>query len=120
MRPMHKINKITMRSIILIIALVAGFNVNATSNIDATTLNQILSKKVQTGLSMPQALKQECKTQKITIYFSVDDCGDVVEVNAKTTNKAAKADIEKQFLKLNFKGLKPCVYNSIDVSFIIV
>jgi hypothetical protein len=109
-----------MKTITLILALLLCFTLNVKANDDTNvSLTQSLSKKVQTALVMPDALKQQSKTQKITIYFAVDENGKVTEVNAVTNNKEAKADLEKQFSQLNFKGLQSCVYNSIDVNFVL-
>jgi hypothetical protein len=109
-----------MKTITIILALLISFTYTVKANDDTNvSLTHSLSKKVQTSLVMPEALKQQAKTQKITIYFSVNENGKVVEVNAVTNNKEAKADLEKQFMQLNFKGLQPCVYNSIDVNFVV-
>ncbi len=109
-----------MKTITLIFALLMSFTYSVNANDDTNvSLTHNLSKKVQTSLVMPDALKQQAKTQKITIYFAVNENGKVTEVNAVTNNKEAKADLEKQFIQLNFKGLQPCVYNSIDVSFVV-
>lgn len=109
-----------MKTIIIISALLLSFTSISKAH-DGT--NQVLihnlSKKVQATLVMPEALKQQSKNQKITIYFAVNENGEVTEVNARTNNKQAKADLEKQFRQLNFKGLQPSIYNSIDVSFIV-
>ena len=83
------------------------------------SLAQVLSEKVQSRLVMPECLKQQTKSQTISIWFSVNENGEVTDVTANTQNKEAKADLEKQFRQLNFKGLKPAVYNSIDVSFVV-
>lgn len=119
MRPMP-IKQITMKTIAIILALLTGFTINAKANDNTNVpLAQSLSRKVQAALVMPQSLKQQTKTQKITIYFAVNECGEVTEVNARTANKEAKADLERQFMQLNFKGLQPCLYHSIDVSFVV-
>ena len=109
-----------MKTIIFLSALLLSFTTIVKANDDTNVLlAQSLSKKVQTALVMPDAFKQEAKTQKITIYFAVNENGKVTEVNAVTNNKEAKTDLEKQFAQLNFKGLQPCVYNSIDVNFVV-
>jgi hypothetical protein len=108
-----------MKTTILLSALLLSFIGNIKASDTNNELTQSLSKKVQAALVMPEALKQQAKTQKITIYFTVNETGNVTEVNAITNNKKAKADLEKQFTQLNFKGLQPCVYNSIDVSFVV-
>jgi hypothetical protein len=109
-----------MKTITIILALCLCFIFNVKANDETNvSLTQSLSKKVQATLMMPDALKHQTKTQKITIYFAVNENGEVTEVNVRTNNKEAKADLERQFTQLNFKGLQPCVYNSIDVNFIV-
>jgi hypothetical protein len=83
------------------------------------TAMQLMSQKVQAALVMPESLKEQGKAQTISIWFTVDENGNVTDVTANTKNKEAKADLEKQFRQLNFKGLKPSVYNGIDVSFVV-
>ena len=78
-----------------------------------------LSNKVQRFIKTPEALKGQGSTQKITIYFSVNANGDVIDVIAGTENTAVKKDLENQFSCMNFKGLKPDVTNSIDVVFVV-
>lgn len=82
-------------------------------------LSQTLSEKVKAALIIPESLKHAQTSQKITVYFMVDANGNVTEANADTCNKETRTDIERQFLKLNLKGLTPGVYNCIDVSFVI-
>ena len=80
---------------------------------------KLLSQKVQRMLKTPEAIKEHKASQKITVYFSVNENGDVTDVLARTDNKEIKQDIENQFRCMNFKGLKPSVTNSIDVTFVV-
>jgi hypothetical protein len=75
------------------------------------------SHTIKENLKMPVELAQEHCSQKITIYFSVNENGDVTKVNVKTKNLEVKKNLENQFRHLHFKGLKPSVLNSIDVNF---
>jgi len=106
-----------MKTISFLIALLL-FATYSPANSSDKALMQLMSQKVQAALVMPESLKEQGKAQTISIWFSVDEAGNVTDVTANTKNKEAKADLEKQFRQLNFKGLKPCVYNGIDVSFV--
>jgi hypothetical protein len=106
-----------MKTISFLLALLVSTYSFANSP-DKTPM-QLMSQKVQAALVMPESLKEQGKTQTISIWFSVDENGNVTDVTANTKNKEAKADLEKQFRQLNFKGLKPSVYNGIDVSFVV-
>lgn len=118
-RPMLKQTKNhIMKTISFLIALLV-FGTFAQANTTDKSLVQLMSRKVQSALVMPESLKQQGKTQTISIWFSVDENGNVTDVTANTKDKDAKADLEKQFRQLNFKGLSPSVYNGIDVSFVV-
>lgn len=109
-----------MKTIIFSLVLILGTTLisNANNGSDGA-LYQHLSKKVQSIITTPEALKQENQTQKITVLFAVDEQGKVISVSAKTENKDVKSDLEKQFLGLILSGLDPFVYNSIDIKFVI-
>lgn len=107
-----------MKTISFLIALML-FATYSPANSSDKALMQLMSQKVQAALVMPESLKEQGKAQTISIWFSVDEAGNVTDVTANTKNKEAKADLEKQFRQLNFKGLKPSVYNGIDVSFVV-
>lgn len=95
------------------------FSIYAQANTADKSLMQLMSHKVQSALIMPESLRHQGKAQTISIWFAVDEHGNVTDVTANTKDKEAKADLEKQFRQLNFKGLKPCVYNGIDVCFVL-
>lgn len=99
------------------IALVSP--VKAGNEHDGNSLKNAFSKTIKSHISMPQALKEKTKHEKITVYFIVNECGEVVEVNAKTRNKQAKTDLENQFKQMNFKGLEAGKANSVDLNFIV-
>ena len=105
----------TISFLIALFASVACVQANTTDK----SLTQLLSQKVQAALVMPESLKNQGKAQTISIWFAVDEEGNVTDVTANTKDKETKADLEKQFRQLNFKGLRPCVYNGIDVSFVL-
>lgn len=107
-----------MKTISFLIALIV-FTTYSHANSTNKSLVQLMSQKVQAALVMPESLKEQGKAHTISIWFTVDESGNVTDVTANTKNKEAKADLEKQFRQLNFKGLKPAVYNGIDVSFVV-
>ena len=74
---------------------------------------------MQSALVIPEAFKQKHVFCKITVFFAVDAEGKVIDATVSSQNKELRADLEHQFMKLNLKGLKPGVYNSIDVSFVV-
>lgn len=78
-----------------------------------------LSKKIQSVLSAPNVIKNKNKNEKVTVYFCVNADGNVIEVNAKTSDKEIKQHLEKEFMTLTLPGLKPCVTNTIDVNYVI-
>lgn len=104
----------TLKSLILVLVLMTG-TLKATDG-NANVLKSA-SLKIQESLKMPAELAQSYHPQKITIYFSVNENGDVIKVNVKTKNLEAKKNLEDQFRHLNFKGLQPSIFNSIDVNF---
>ncbi len=108
-----------MKTLKSLIFLLCFFSLSVNAATDGEAPLHALSKKIKSALNMPEALKKQKQPQKITIYFVVNECGDVTEADAKTENKDAKADLENQFMKMNFKGLQPCVRNSVDVNFIV-
>lgn len=79
-----------------------------------------LSEKIKHAITTPESIKEKRRSEKITVYFTVNEQGQVIGANAKTTDKKAKEDLEKQFLRLSFEGLKPCVENCIDISFLVL
>ncbi|HOZ88019.1 MAG TPA: hypothetical protein PL029_09685 [Bacteroidia bacterium] len=75
------------------------------------------SARIRSALSTPKCFKNKNTHLKVTVYFVVNQNGEVIEANAKTNNAEVKAHLEKQFLGLNLKGLTPCVTNTVDVNF---
>lgn len=109
-----------MKTIIFSLLLVLGTSLTLKANSGSDeALKQSLSKKLQSILTMPDALKHENQSQKITMKFAVDEKGNVIAVNAETKNTDVKLNLEKQFLGINLSGLQPYLYNYIDVKFIV-
>jgi hypothetical protein len=100
--------------ILVLIFILSGASLSAGESNNVSEL----SKKVKRSLSVPESMKQKGGCEKVTIYFMVNEKGDVIEVNARTSDKLAKDDLEKQFIRMNFKGLAPCLLNSIDINFV--
>lgn len=108
-----------MKTLSFFIAFILFANYSQANVSPDKSLAQQLSQKVQTSLVTPEAFKHQSGSQTVSIWFCVDESGCVTDVSANTKNKEAKADLEKQFRQLNFKGLSPDVYNSINVSFVV-
>src|SRR3954469_23184120 len=70
------------------------------------------SELIKTSLTLPKTTDKSGVQEKIQFYFSVDEKGNVTEVDAITNNKAVKESLEKQFYNLTFPGLKPKATNS--------
>ena len=77
------------------------------------------SELIKTSLSLPKELNKAGVQEKIQFYFSVDEKGNVTEVDAITDNKEIKQSLEKQFYNLTFPGLKPKATNSVAVNFVV-
>lgn len=107
-----------MKTISFLLAFIVCSTYSRANSTDKSMV-QLMSQKVQAALVMPESLKEQGRAHTISIWFTVDESGNVTDVTANTKNKEAKADLEKQFRQLNFKGLKPSVYNGIDVSFVV-
>lgn len=107
-----------MKTKLIVFALALLTSTMGTAGDDKSGLKS-LSKKVQSVIKTPEAIKEHKTSQKVSIYFSVNENGDVVDVLAATENAEVKRDIENQFRRMNFKGLKPLVTNSIDVNFVV-
>lgn len=107
-----------MKTILTFILAITLSTLAQANNTDRSVI-QLMSRKVQQSLVMPESLKQHGKAQTVSIWFVVDSEGCVTDVTVNTKDQEARADLEKQFRQLNFKGLTPGVYNGIDVSFVV-
>lgn len=105
----------TVKSPLLLIA----FLISLSTAVAAKDKPKTFSQKIQAVLSTSKQLKTTAATEKVTVYFVVNDDGNVTEVNAKTQNAEVKKHIESQFLSLNLCGLQSCVTNTIDVNFVV-
>ena len=77
------------------------------------------SELIRSSLILPKTTDKSGVQEKIQFYFSVDDKGNVLEVDAITDNKEVKQCLEKQFYNLIFPGLKPKATNSVAVNFVV-
>jgi hypothetical protein len=108
----------TLKSLVLLLSLVCLTSASANNGGDNSTKE--LSEKVKHSITTPESIKEKRHSEKVTVYFTVNKEGQVIEANAKTSDKKAKEDLEKQFLRLKFNGLNPCVQNSVDIHFLII
>ena len=79
------------------------------------------SKQIKTSLVMPESMKKQAshhpEGQKVSVYFMVNENGQVIESDARTKDPEAKRDLDSQFMKLNFTGLAPCVRHEVEINF---
>jgi hypothetical protein len=108
----------TLKLLVLVLSL--AYVTSASANNGGEVSTKELSDKVKQSITTPASIKEKRHSEKITVYFTVNTEGQVIEVNARTTDKKAKDDLEKQFLGLRFEGLNPCVQNSVDIHFLII
>jgi hypothetical protein len=86
----------------------------------ATNGNEIAietEKTIKEHVKFPKLILPIQQQQKIEVVFTTSENGNVNFVFAKTDNKEAKAEIEKQFAKLNLNKLKANVAYSVVLNF---
>lgn len=86
----------------------------------ATNGNEIAfetEKTIKEHVRFPKLILPVQQQQKIEVVFTTAENGNVNFVFAKTDNKEAKAEIEKQFSKLNLNKLKANVAYSVVLNF---
>ncbi len=74
-------------------------------------------KTIKEHVKFPKLILPIQKEQRIEVLFTTSENGNVNFVLAKTDNKEAKAEIEKQFSKLNLNKLKANVAYSVVLNF---
>lgn len=77
------------------------------------------SKKVKSSIKTPSVIREKHLSQKVKVYFSVNEKGEVTEVFADSSSKEVKKDLEEQFLHFTFPELKPCGINSVEINFVV-
>jgi hypothetical protein len=74
-------------------------------------------KTIKENVKFPKLILPIQQQQKIEVVFTTGENGNVNFVFAKTDNKEAKSEIEKQFAKLNLNKLKANVAYSVVLNF---
>lgn len=99
-----------------LVALTLGsFLLNANTGNDIATETE---KTIKEHVKFPKLiLPLQQQFQKVEVVFTTTENGNVDFVLAKTDNKEVKAEIEKQFSKLNLNKLKANVAYSIVLNF---
>ncbi len=100
----------------LVIALTLGsFLVKATNGNEVAIETE---KTIKEHVKFPKLiLPVKHQEQKVEVVFTTSENGNVDFVLAKTDNKEVKAEIEKQFSKLNLNKLKANVAYSVVLNF---
>ena len=111
---MKTMRKITLTALLSLGLLSAG---------QANTLNgkekENTSQKIQSAVSLPKEFKNPGFSEKVKIFFTVDEKGNVVQEVAATNNAALRQAIEKQFKQIHFAELAPETGYSIEIKFIV-
>ena len=111
---MNRLRKISLTALLSIGLLTAG---------TANTLNgkekENTSQKIQSAVSLPKEFKNPGFSEKVKIFFTVDEKGNVIQDVAATNNVALRQAIEKQFKQISFAELAPETAYSIEINFIV-
>lgn len=114
---MNTLKKITL-SCLLVLGLGAT-GLAATNNpASKSTDKESISKKIQSAVSLPAGLKTQ-GTQKVKVFFTVDEKGNVNYEAAATKNSELKKAIEKQFKQICFAELLPNTAYNVEIKFIV-
>lgn len=99
-----------------LVALTLGsFFLQASNGNDASIETE---RTIKEHVKFPKLiLPLQQQTQKVEVVFTTTENGNIDFVLAKTDNKEVKAEIEKQFSKLNLNKLKANVAYSVVLNF---
>lgn len=111
---MKALKKITLTCLL---ALGLGATGLAANNNPATDKESI-SKKIRSAVSLPAGLKTQ-GTQKVKVFFTVDEKGNVNYEAAATKNSELRKAIEKQFKQICFAELSPNTAYNVEIKFIV-
>jgi hypothetical protein len=113
---MNTLKKITL-SCLLVFGLVTTVAAG-TPTIGGTDAESI-SKKIGAAISLPKELRTSGFSQKVKIFFTVDEKGNVNYEAAATKNAELKKAIDTQFKQLSFAELTPNTAYNIVINFIV-
>jgi biopolymer transport protein ExbD len=113
---MNKLKKITL-SCLLVLGLTSAALANnpASSRANAKSI----SKKIEASVSLPKALRTPGFSQKVKVFFTVDEKGNVTYGAAATKNAELKKSIETQFKQICFAELNPNTAYNVEIKFIV-
>ena len=111
---MNKRRKITLTALLSLGLLTAGMANTPKGNDKEST-----SQKIQSAVSLPKEFKNPGFSEKVKIFFTVDENGNAVQEVAATNNAALRQAIEKQFKQIHFAELAPETGYSIEIKFIV-
>ncbi|MBK9285266.1 MAG: hypothetical protein IPM51_13275 [Sphingobacteriaceae bacterium] len=106
-----------MKNIILITALlITGLGILKGHN---GKEHESIMEKIRKNINLSEQAQGKQSSIQVNVLFKVNESGQVIEANAQTENKQVKKELEEQFLKLSFNGLKACVTNTAPIRFTI-
>ncbi|MBA2611567.1 MAG: hypothetical protein H0U95_06325 [Bacteroidetes bacterium] len=103
------------------VALIAGLLITSLS-VKPNTVSGLnpeageTEKTIKDYFKFPQIVVLVNESQKVEVLFTTDEKGHVDFVLAKTQDHNLKAEVEKQFLKLNLTKLKCNVVHSVTLN----
>ena len=112
--------KNTLKRITLSCLLVLGLatTVSALNNPIGPEKENI-SKKIEAAISLPKEFRASGFSQKVKVFFTVDEKGNVNYEVAATKNVELKKAIEKQFKQICFAELSPNTTYNVEIKFIV-
>lgn len=112
MKTRNKITTLILMGGLLMISLTVKPNSKTGLNPEAIETE----KTIKDYFKFPQIVIPANEAQKVEVLFTTDQNGHVDFVLAKTIDANLKAEIEKQFLKLNLTKLKNNVVHSVTLN----
>lgn len=108
-------NKITTLAVLAGL-LIASLTAKPMSKLSINPEAMETEKTIKDYFKFPQIVIPMNESQKVEVLFTTNQNGNVDFVLAKTADQNLKAEIEKQFLKLNLTKLKSNVVHSITLN----
>ncbi|MGZ3864726.1 MAG: hypothetical protein ACXVPN_10035 [Bacteroidia bacterium] len=108
----------TLKKLTLSCLLALGLGASGVAANNPATDKESISKKIQSAVSLPAELKIQ-GTQKVKVFFTVDEKGNVNYEAAATKNSELKKAIEKQFKQICFAELLPNTAYNVEIKFIV-
>ncbi|MBA3682666.1 MAG: hypothetical protein H0W73_16115 [Bacteroidetes bacterium] len=112
MKTRNKITTLILMGGLLLISLTVKPNTKAGISPEAIETE----KTIKDYFKFPQIIIPVNASQKVEVLFTTDNNGKVDFVLAKTNDQNLKAEIEKQFLKLNLDKIKSNVVHSVTLN----